>query len=552
MGIVSYAQNFEDVLLHRVFAGEHYAFYVDIGAYHPVQDSVTKAFYDRGWDGLNIEPGEIFAELAAARPRDINLQMAVLDHAGSVSFAQHPGWYAGLSHVEPDAPAGSEAEAGPVTITYRTVACDTLGNILDRYAKGRPIAFLKIDAEGAEDAIIGSTDWRAIRPTVLVIEATKPRSTVLDNARWEPRLIEGGYRRAYFDGINCFYVPEERADLLRHFDMPVNVLDGFQRYDPRLAAAEAQVASAQARGDALAAELAAARAEHGDERAQHEQLHAADRVKAAGLQQALSEAHDQLAAVRRRLDALPAEQNAAITAVAEAHAFQAAELRRQVADLEAQCTAARFDRERAVGTLEARLEAVARERDSLAPLRSEAARLRRLLRELQWPDGPAALRAVLPLARLLRRLRGTPIPPVPPEEAALLAPPPPSEASAGAAPSAAGPAVPPPRRSLAKRAAWVAYRPFRPLGRPAALRLRAFLTLQLQAEFRQLDARLGRLGEELAHAAARPMPPIPPPAAAPPDPRIAELQTEIRQFGKLLEDTLLTLAMEGIAGERDG
>ncbi len=67
----------------------------------------------------------------------------------------------------------------------------------------------KIDAEGAELAIIRSTDWRLIRPTVLLIEATMPLSTQLDNQDWEPLLLEKGYIRAYFDGINCYYVPEE-------------------------------------------------------------------------------------------------------------------------------------------------------------------------------------------------------------------------------------------------------------------------------------------------------------------------------------------------------
>src|SRR5439155_713143 len=53
---VSYAQNGEDFTLwcalHDVDAGT----YIDIGAYDPDIDSVTRAFYDRGWSGINIEP----------------------------------------------------------------------------------------------------------------------------------------------------------------------------------------------------------------------------------------------------------------------------------------------------------------------------------------------------------------------------------------------------------------------------------------------------------------------------------------------------------------
>jgi FkbM family methyltransferase len=265
MGIVSYAQNFEDVLLDRVFAGVDDGFYVDVGAYHPVDDSVTKTFYDRGWSGINIEPGEVFETLAAARPRDVNLNLAVYDRAGEIEFAQHPGWHAGLSHVRDGARDGSvvrdEASATPAP-AMRRVACDTLTAILAAHAAGRPIAFLKIDAEGAEPAIVRSTDWRAIRPTVLLIEATRPLSTELANQEWEPILLAQGYIRAWFDGINCFYVPEERADLLARFALPVNVLDGFVRHDPALDACREELRTALERVHALADELRELEAEH--------------------------------------------------------------------------------------------------------------------------------------------------------------------------------------------------------------------------------------------------------------------------------------------------
>ena len=71
MPFVSYAQNCEDVLLHRAFGKQETGFYVDVGASDPVDGSTTKAFYDRGWSGIDVEPGAVFAELVAARPRDI-------------------------------------------------------------------------------------------------------------------------------------------------------------------------------------------------------------------------------------------------------------------------------------------------------------------------------------------------------------------------------------------------------------------------------------------------------------------------------------------------
>ena len=56
MTFISYAQNFEDVILWRAFKNLQNGFYVDVGANDPINDSVTQAFYEKGWRGINIEP----------------------------------------------------------------------------------------------------------------------------------------------------------------------------------------------------------------------------------------------------------------------------------------------------------------------------------------------------------------------------------------------------------------------------------------------------------------------------------------------------------------
>ena len=264
--LVSYAQNFEDVLLARVFNQQNHGFYLDIGAYDPEIGSVTKAFYDRGWRGINIEPGPIFARLAANRPEDINLEIAVTDYTGEVGFIDDPS-DPGLSRL-----SAPDARATP----QRMIACDTLTRILATHGEGRTPDFIKIDAEGAESAIINSTDWRAIRPSVLLIEATPPWTNEPANQSWEAILHDYGYQRAYFDGINMFYIPVERADLQRHFTLPVNALDHFVMYNQALAtlqrdlldsqrafaASEVIATALRAERAALAGQLAEAVADH--------------------------------------------------------------------------------------------------------------------------------------------------------------------------------------------------------------------------------------------------------------------------------------------------
>src|SRR3989304_3019019 len=84
---VSYAQNFEDVMLWRALRGVTNGFYIDIGANDPTGDSMTNAFYERGWSGINVEPIERhYKELQRLRLRDVNLGCAVGAVTGQIEI----------------------------------------------------------------------------------------------------------------------------------------------------------------------------------------------------------------------------------------------------------------------------------------------------------------------------------------------------------------------------------------------------------------------------------------------------------------------------------
>src|SRR5665811_1404967 len=85
MTFISYAQNLEDVMLWRVLKHIDQGYYIDIGAAWPNEHSITKAFYDHGWHGINVEPNPVFFhQLEESRPRDQNLCLAVSDSEGSM------------------------------------------------------------------------------------------------------------------------------------------------------------------------------------------------------------------------------------------------------------------------------------------------------------------------------------------------------------------------------------------------------------------------------------------------------------------------------------
>jgi FkbM family methyltransferase len=221
--MISFAQNREDVLIDRVFRKTG-GFFIDVGAYHPVADSMTKYFNLSGWRGINIEPvPHCFAEFVRDRPRDINLPCAVGRTRGTATFHIFPSpamstmSAAQLALLDPAIRVGEQR----VQVEVRTLA-----DICAEFVTGT-IDFLKIDAEGAEGDIIAGADWQRFRPRLLVIEATKPWSSELNCAGWEPQLLGQDYLFAYFDGINRYYLRREDEALAEQFSVPVNVLDAY-------------------------------------------------------------------------------------------------------------------------------------------------------------------------------------------------------------------------------------------------------------------------------------------------------------------------------------
>jgi hypothetical protein len=150
------------------------------------------------------------------------------------------------------------------------------------------------------------------------------------------------------------------------------------------------------------------------------------------------------------------------------------------------------------------------------------------------------LRAVLPLARIIRGLtgrRGSPPPAVAaagPLPAATIAP-----AGVGVAPPDV--TVPPavatvatpvdaPQRSLGKRVVMRVYGLFRPVLRPLAWRSRSFLTGELRSDVARLELRIQQLGGigQVPGVAGN----------------LSMVEAELKQFSKMLETTLVTLALD--------
>lgn len=217
--MISYAQNFEDVMLNRVFGTHRNGFYIDVGAADPVNLSVTKWFYDHGWSGINIEPvPEFYEKLARERPRDITLCCGAGATTREARFYEYPvkEW------------STFKKEAAVEAVREVMVPLRTLSEIIEEIAPKREIDFLKIDVEGWEEDVLRGLDLRKYRPTVILTEAVNRDDRKYEAEPIDKILHAADYLSVYFDGLNNFYLKEERAEIVQKFSSPPNVFDDFK------------------------------------------------------------------------------------------------------------------------------------------------------------------------------------------------------------------------------------------------------------------------------------------------------------------------------------
>lgn len=225
----SYSQNFEDVYINRLFSDKEKGFYIDIGAHHPEIDSVTKSFYDRGWNGINIEPSKtIFEELNKKRTRDINLNIAVSNYDGTAEFFEVHN--TGLSTLDENL-YNQYLDEGHFKLSKYSVEVRTLNSVVRNHAREKEIDFLKIDVENSELAVLEGSNLTDLKPTLIIIESTYPRSTKSIEENFSSLIAESGYKKVFFDGLNSYYLLKKYIHLEKLFKFPINVFDEYIKVD---------------------------------------------------------------------------------------------------------------------------------------------------------------------------------------------------------------------------------------------------------------------------------------------------------------------------------
>jgi FkbM family methyltransferase len=200
----SFSQEGEDLVLRKILNVNEIGFYVDVGAYRPVEYSNTYYFYASGWRGINIEPNPDAREaFANERKNDVNVSCAVGVGAESLTYYVYKeAAYNTFSKARTEELMSSFGKQPISTIT--DIPIRSLGSILEEHEVSE-ISFMNIDVEGGELGILESNDWSKYTPTLVLVEQHERELTKISCSDVYNYLIAHGYELIVMTYSTCFY-----------------------------------------------------------------------------------------------------------------------------------------------------------------------------------------------------------------------------------------------------------------------------------------------------------------------------------------------------------
>tara|TARA_X000000950_G_scaffold285814_1_gene392779 strand:- start:158 stop:859 length:702 start_codon:yes stop_codon:yes gene_type:complete len=165
----SYGGSGEDIFISKFFSDLNKGFYVDVGALHPINGSLTYLLYQKGWNGINIDMMQENLKLFNIfRKRDVNLDIAVSSSKGSINaYLFEVGSGVNTNQLKLAKKWKNKINKNFVT---RIVKKNTLNNILKNYRVIKDFDYLNIDVEGHEFDVLKGLNLNKYRPKLISIE----------------------------------------------------------------------------------------------------------------------------------------------------------------------------------------------------------------------------------------------------------------------------------------------------------------------------------------------------------------------------------------------
>jgi FkbM family methyltransferase len=196
----------EDAVFLSMWDWQHrrHGFYVDVGAYHPIDLSNTHMLYRHGWRGVTIDPNPKLAPLFARhRPRGTHLVCAVGEREGQADYFAFT--QANYNTIDP---AVAEQLSTERAFEKMTVPVRPLAAILREHGPANgEIDLLSVDCEGYDEVVLRANDWSRFRPAWIMVEDENAG----DESGTARLLKEQGYQLAAWLKMTKIYQRRETA-----------------------------------------------------------------------------------------------------------------------------------------------------------------------------------------------------------------------------------------------------------------------------------------------------------------------------------------------------
>ncbi len=187
----TYSMDGEDLQIKKYFGNKKNGFYIDVGAYHPIQRNNTVLLHQMGWEGINIDVSNFSIKLFNhLRPNDINLNIAISKKSGEVDMFYQKK-LSQLTTIKRQ--TANNVFQGK--IMSKKIISKTLTEVLNnsKYNQ-KKIDFLDIDVEGADLEVLESLDFNIYAPEIVCVEDISKNKKNSDIFNF---LLEKNYKKIW-------------------------------------------------------------------------------------------------------------------------------------------------------------------------------------------------------------------------------------------------------------------------------------------------------------------------------------------------------------------
>ena len=185
--------NEEDIFIDNYFK-KNTGFFVDVGAYHPLELNNTCLLYKRGWNGINIDISSLSVDyFNYVRPDDTNINIAVTDKK-SIKTIYYQKKKSPLNTLNSNLASKHFSK----NFKKKKIKSDSLTSIIDKTKfKGIKINFLNIDAEGKDFEVLKGLNFKRYKPKLICVEMVdsfNPSQKVIKENKIYKFLIQKKYK----------------------------------------------------------------------------------------------------------------------------------------------------------------------------------------------------------------------------------------------------------------------------------------------------------------------------------------------------------------------